>query len=114
MSFRIDIRGLDKLKRELESLEQGLTVETIDFWCRRILNDVRLKTDDELANSLVLESRKTSNGEVEILFSSPQELINSIIETSKLYLPEMVITTRVFFEKFIEIIKEQAEVEAND
>jgi hypothetical protein len=36
MSFDIDIRGLDELKRELESMQEDMTPSVVDDWCKRI------------------------------------------------------------------------------
>lgn len=36
MSFRIDIEGLDELQRELERMQEGLTVPEVDRWCKII------------------------------------------------------------------------------
>jgi len=108
MSITIDIDGIDKLKRELESMEQGLKFEAIDFWCKRIVNDIKLNTSLETAERLVMEAVPNADGNVEIKFSSPPELISLVGETIRRYLPDMPITTRAFFRKFIEIVEEKA------
>lgn len=107
MSIRIDIDGLDKLQRELESLERGLKFETIDFWCKRIVNDVKLKTPADLAERLVMEAVPNAEGNIEIKFNSPSELVGLVGEIVRGYLTEMPITTRALFEKFMEIVEEK-------
>jgi len=111
MSIRIDIDGLDRLKRELESMEQGLKLETIDFWCKRILNDVKLKFSTETVERLVMEAIPSPNGNFEIKFSSPPEFVSSVEESVRKYLPEMPITTKAIFDKFLEILVENVKEE---
>jgi hypothetical protein len=107
MSIRIDIDGLDSLKKELVSMERGLKFETIDFWCKRIANDVKLKAPADLAERLLIEAVPNAEGNLEIKFSSPLELVSLIVEIVKMYLTEMPITTRALFEKVIRIIEEK-------
>jgi len=110
MSISIDIDGFDKLKRELESLERGLSFETIDFWTNRLLNDVKLTGPPNLVEQVEIKAIRNSEGNIEIEFHSPLELIEIIIETVRKYLSEMPLTTRVFFEKFIEVVENKAKV----
>jgi hypothetical protein len=108
MSIKIDIEGLDKLKRELEDMEQGLKIETIDFWCKRIVNNVKLTSSTETSERLVMDAVPNADGNIEIKFSSPSELVGMVVETTGRYLAEMPLTTRAFFERFIEVVKDRA------
>lgn len=108
MSIKIDIEGLDKLKRELESLEQGIKIDTIEFWCKRVVNDVKLSSATEVSERLVMDAVPKADGNIEIKFSSPPELIGLVGDTIRRYMPEMPLTTRAFFGKFIEVVEEKA------
>jgi hypothetical protein len=107
MSIKIDIEGLDKLKRQLDEMEQGLKIDTIECWCKRIVNDVKLNSATESGERLVMEAVPKADGNMEIKFSSPKELIRLVVDKTKQYMPEMPLTTRVFFGKFVEVIEEK-------
>ena len=107
MSIKIDIEGLDKLKRQLDEMKQGLKIDTIEFWCKRIVNDVKLNSETESSERLVMEAVPKADGNMEIKFSSPKELIRLVVDKTRQYMPEMPLTTRAFFEKFVEVIEEK-------
>jgi hypothetical protein len=41
MSFDIDIKGLDDLKRELEKMREGMTPSIVEDWCKRIESEAK-------------------------------------------------------------------------
>lgn len=105
MSFGIKIDGLGDLIDELERMQDGLKPEQIDFWCKRISNDVRLKAPDQ-SKDLVMEVVTDEQGNPSIKLSYLPKLKDLLIQTVKGYLDQMPTTTKAIFEKLIETIED--------
>lgn len=104
MSIEFKIDGLDNALRKISELQQGLTLPYLDFWCKRISNEVRLNESDVLGNAFVLEVDLNESQIPEFKFSSPPELIDKTIEIIRNYLNEMPLTTRALFENLVKAI----------
>jgi len=104
MSIEFKIDGLDDVLRRISEIQQGLTLPYLDFWCKRISNEVRLNASDELGNAFVLEVELDESQNPKFEFSSPPELIDKTIDIIRNYLNDMPITTRAIFENLVEVI----------
>ena len=104
MSIEFKIDGLEDALRKINEIKQGLTLPYLDFWCKRISNEVRLTTSDELGNAFILEVELNETQNPEFKFSSPPELIDTTVGIIRNHLNEMPITTRAVFERLIEVI----------
>jgi hypothetical protein len=105
MGFGIKIDGLDDLARELERMNRGLGEPELNLWCQRISNDIKLKAPEGMAETLVMEVSITSEQNPELKLSFAPKLAELIIETIQLYLIEMPLTTRAFFEAVIKSVE---------
>jgi len=111
MGIEFRIEGLEDITRKIEEMQRGLTFPYLDFWCKRISNDVRLNTSEELSERFVLEVLPNKDQNPQFHFNSPIELISLTVQIIKKYLNEMPITTRALFERLIqEIQKSQKDV----
>ena len=105
MSIDFKIDGLDGALRKIEEIKEGLTLPYLDFWCKRISNEVRLNSSNERGENFRLAVTLDEDQNPRFEFSSPPELIETTISTIRNYLDEMPITTRALFEKLIEVIQ---------
>jgi len=112
MGVRIGVDGIDKLIRELDEMQDGLKAETIAFWCKRVLNDVKMRAASEKAEEIVMDTIPTADGNFQIRFSSPPQFVGMIKDSVAGYLPQMPITTQAFFEKFVEVLDEKSKEDA--
>jgi len=103
IEFRID--GLEDALRKIDEMKQGLTLPYLDFWCKRISNEVRLNTSDELGGNFLLEVTLSEAQNPRFDFRSPPELLEITINIIRKYLNEMPITTRALFKNLIKIIQ---------
>ena len=103
IEFRID--GLDDALRRIDEMQKGLTLPYLDFWCKRISNEVRLKSAIELDDGFLLEATIDENQNPQFNFRSPPETIDLVITTIRDYLNEMPITTRALFDNMIRVLE---------
>lgn len=103
IEFRID--GLDDALRKIDEMQKGLTLPYLDFWCKRISNEVRLKSPNELDDSFLLEVTTDESQNPQFNFRSPPEIIDLTVITIRDHLNEMPITTRALFDNIIRVLE---------
>lgn len=107
MGIGIKIDGIDGLIDELERMQDGLNPEQIDFWCKRIANDVKLKAPEDQAKDFVMEASVGEQQNPNIKLSYLPSLKDLLLQTIRSYLDQMPITTRGLFEQIIKTVENQ-------
>lgn len=105
VSFSIKIDGIDKAIAEIEKIRKSLYLEDLDFWCKRISNDVKLRAQNDLGERFKLEVALNEKQNPKFDLSFPPELTEIVTDTIRSYLIEMPITTRGLFEEVIKTIQ---------
>ena len=109
MSFGIRIDGIDDAISKIEELQKSLSLEDLDFWCKRISNDVKLKAQNDLGERFKLEVALNERQNPKFELSFPPELTELVIDVIRSYLSEMPIITRRLFEEIIRTIQKGKE-----
>src|SRR4030067_2611109 len=104
MSFGIRIDGIDDAISEIEKIQKSLCLEDLDFWCKRISNDVKLKGQNDLGEKFKLEVALDEKQNPKFEISFPLELTELVTDVIRSYLSEMPIITRGLFEEIIKTI----------
>jgi len=101
MSFDYRSQGIDGLIDD----QGGVSIGEIDFWCKRITNDVKLKAPDDQANDFMMEVRVGLRQNPDIKISYLPSLQELLLQTIKNYVDQMPLTTRTVFEDLITSIE---------
>lgn len=107
MSFNFRIEGLDEAIKEIEKLQKGTSLEYLELWCSRISNDVKLRASDEDIKSFIFDAKLGEDNNPQFELNFTEGIGGLLIDIIKGYLSEMPITTRVVFEKLINIIEKK-------
>lgn len=107
MGFEIRIEGLEEFKRELKRMEEGLSLDVLKKWCKRVLNEARINAPQRLGEEIQLDAIGKGPNKFDIKFNAPKETIPYIESSIRRNLMQMPNTTRGFFEKLLKQIKEK-------
>lgn len=109
MSFRIDvdIKGLDELQRTLEELQEGLTLPTLNRWCRKIESEAKTNCPQEYRESIQLRAVRISVDKFDIEFKASERALPSVKEAIRTNLRLMPLTTKALFEVMLKKIEQQ-------
>lgn len=78
-------------------MERGLEFEKIDFWCKRIVNDVKLNAQADFADRLAIEAAPNAQGKVEINFNLAPELVDRCAQCGGEHAQENFLLTIIQF-----------------
>jgi hypothetical protein len=109
MSFGIRIDGVENAINEIEKMKRSLGIDDLDFWCKRISNDIKLKAQNDAGEKLNLEISLDEKENPNIHLSFMPELTELIIEVITNYLIEMPQITRGIFEGIIKTVQQRKE-----
>lgn len=106
MAFRIDIdiRGLEELQKKLEELQKGLTLPTLNRWCRKIESEAKASCPQEYRESIQLRAIKTSADKFDIEFKASREALPSVKQAIHTNLRLMPLTTKALLEVLLKKI----------
>ena len=107
MSFRIDIKGLEELQRTLEELREGLTLPTLNRWCRKIESEAKISCPQEYRESIRLTVVQIGADKFDIEFKASKGALSSVKQAIRANLPIMPLTTKALFEVLLKKIEEQ-------
>lgn len=111
MSFRIDIDGLDDLKKELERLSQQpaepVSILEVNVWCKKILSQAKLNCPEEKIAEIKLECVEKAGFEgIGFSYSESKELLPFLREAILINLPNMSPNTQMVFEELLKDIQQ--------
>ncbi len=107
MSIRID--GIDKAVNDLERIKKSLTFDDLDFWCKRITNEIKLIAQNESGEKFQLSVSIGDGDNPNINLSYMPDIADLVIETIAKYLIEMPILTQAIFEGIAKTVKQKKE-----
>ena len=107
MSFRIEIKGLEELKRTLEELQEGLTVPTLNRWCKKIESEAKISCPQEYRESIQLTTVRVGADKFDIEFKASKGALSSVKQAIRANLHIMPLTTKALFEVLLKRIEEQ-------
>ena len=97
MSFDYRSHGIDGLIDD----RGGVSIDEIDFWCKCIANDVKLKAPEDQAKDFVMEASVGVIRKPDIKLRYLPSLQELLLQTIKSHLDQMPSTTRTVFEDLI-------------
>lgn len=104
MSFDIEIKGLEELQRELKRMQEGLTVPTLNQWCKRIEHQARMNCPEEYKESISINAVHREPNIFDIELKAAKETLPHIRDAIQQNLSSMPITTRALFEVLLKDI----------
>ena len=107
LSFSIDIKGLKELQRTLEELQEGLTVPTLNRWCRKIESEAKTNCPQEYRESIQLRAVRIGADKFDIEFKSSKGALPSVKKAIRTNLRLMPLTTKALFEVLLKKIEQQ-------
>ena len=101
MSFDYRSHGIDGIIDD----QGGVSIDEIDFWCKRIAKDMKANATDDQASNFVMEARVGVLRNADIKLNYLPSLKELLIQTIKSYLDQMPSKTRTVFEDLITSIE---------
>jgi hypothetical protein len=101
-----EIRVLDKLAEMIQDIKYGLDPDVLADWYEVIENEAKSLCPDELRESIVI--RRDPVLSLKFEFKASKRAVPYVIEAIENNLPAMPFATRLYFQKFEEIVQEEA------
>jgi hypothetical protein len=92
-----------------KQLQDDIDLSQIDFWCKRIANDIKLKVPDNQAKRFC-DGSKNKKKSLTIKISYSQNLKVFVLETISYYLDLIPTSNRRIFEEIIKEYEKQVTV----
>jgi hypothetical protein len=107
LSFDIEIKGLKELQRELEELKEGLTLSTVDHWCKKIENQAKLNCPEEHRNSIELTAIQIGSNRFDIRLKGAREALPYLERAIQANLSSMPLTTKALFDVLLRNVEQK-------
>lgn len=107
MSFRIEIKGLEELQKTLEELQEGLTLPTLNRWCKKIESQAKISCPQEYRESIQLTAVRVGTRKFDIEFKASKGALSSVKQAIRANLHLMPLTTKALFEVLLKKIEQQ-------
>jgi len=111
MSIRIDVKGLDEVKRKLEELQEGLTLHALQRWAEEIEVEARGlaadRSSEEVRDSIHIEVFEIEPRRFQVKASAKEEALPFIAEATQSKLEEMPITSGSIFKTFLDQVEKK-------
>jgi len=107
LPFDIEIKGLKELQRELERMQEGLTVPAVDQWCKRIEAQAKLNCPEQYRESININAVHAGPGRFDIQLKAAKEALPYVRDAIRTNLSSMPITTRALFEVFLKNVEQR-------
>ena len=101
----VEIKGFDKIKKNLDDMAYGLTKDGIDKYCNKIKNDAQ--SNCGLNQSDLKLEAKNEGKNVTIDFSTKPSNLECVKKMIQKNLSSMPITTKPLFEHLIKMIEQK-------
>jgi hypothetical protein len=107
LSFHIEIKGLEELQRTLEELQEGLTLPTLNRWCKKIESQAKISCPQEYRETIQLTAVRVGANKFDIEFKASKGALSSIKQAIRANLHLMPLTTKALFEVLLKNIEQQ-------
>jgi len=104
LSFNIKIKGLKELERKLGEMIKGLTLPSVDCWCKKIEAEARRICPQEHEETIMLKAAPAGSGKFNIQLKASKEAVPCVKEAIETNLNLMPSTTRAIFEALLKEI----------
>ena len=105
MSFKIDVSGLDELEKEIEEMQQGLSLSSLQHWAQEIETTARTlaqRSPSDAIESIGVEVLETEPKTFEVKAHGQERALPFIAEATRIVLHDMPITSQAVFESFLD------------
>lgn len=104
LSFSIDIDGLDDIKKELEKLQKGVSLDEMKMWCKTIEDRAKIDCPEEHKEHVKLDcSTRGISGEIGIHYDADsKEALTHIKNAIQMHLNSMPIMVQEYFKIILE------------
>ena len=106
MSDSEEMRLIQRLVAEIESLKLGLDPDVLAGWYRKVEVDAKAKAPPELRESIQVIRDPVLTMKFE--FKTSRRAVDKVIEAIQANLSSMPLATRLYFQKLAELIHAQA------
>ncbi len=103
--MKLKVKGLKQLERNLEEMQEGLTVRVLNEWTGRILETARSQLPPEPTDALHLQFLQREGNHFDIEFRISDEYVEPFKKAVEGLLEQMPTTTQQTFRMLLDQIK---------
>jgi hypothetical protein len=109
MTFRIDVKDLEKVSRKLRRLQENLTLSTLQHWAKAIEVETKnMILKEEVKDSIHIEVIEVESHKFEVKTSGKREVLPSMAKATRNKLSRMPLASRSIFIILLDQIEEKS------